>query len=122
MGRIKIDQSSDRLLSLMVARYEDLTATEMAGNIAWFRLSRANQFHEGFRALQVALDLEHFIAVLPLDPADPTMTDGMIEELKSLRSQTAAITGENVKLNFLGETIGEGGQFDFSTIVIPPQL
>jgi len=92
-------------IELMVARYEDLTQTEMVGNVAWFRLSRRNEFNEAFRALQVALDLEHFIAVLPLDPKHAT--EEMIEELKSLRRQTEAITGQFVRLNFLGETTGD---------------
>lgn len=91
--------------ALLVARYEDLTVTEMAGQIAWFRLSRANQFNEAFRALQVALDLEHFIAVVPIDPAD--FTEENIAEIKSLRRQTEAITGQFIRLNCLGETEGD---------------
>lgn len=92
---------------LKVQRYEDLTATEMVGNIAWLRLSNAGQLHEAFRALQVALDLEHFIAVVPLDPKNFTPED--VAEIKELREQTEAITGQFVRLNCLGENTGERG-------------
>lgn len=91
--------------ALLVARYEDLTLTEMAGQIAWFRLSSAREFNEAFRALQVALDLEHFIAVVPIDPAD--FTPENVAEIKSLRRQTEAITGQFIRLNCLGETTGD---------------
>lgn len=91
--------------ALLVARYEDLTLTEMAGQIAWFRLSSARQFNEAFRALQVALDLEHFIAVVPIDPQD--FTPENVAEILSLRRQTEAITGQFIRLNCLGETSGD---------------
>lgn len=97
--------TDERKLQLMVQRYEDLTATEIVGNVQWFRLSSAGQLNEAFRVLQVALDCEHFIAVLPLDPKEAT--PGMVDELKDLRDQLTAISGQYVRLNFLSETTGE---------------
>lgn len=85
----------------MVARYEDLTATEIVGNVQWFRLSSGQQFNEAFRVLQVSLDVEHFIATMPLDSKD--FTDLMIAEAKELRDQQAAISGIFVRLNCLNE-------------------
>lgn len=90
---------------LRVQRYEDLTATEMVGIIAFHRLANAGQNHEASRALQVSLDLEHFIAVAPLNPAD--FNQEIVDEITELRQQTQAITGQFVRLNCLHETTGE---------------
>ena len=93
------------ILAQMVARYEDLTATEIVGNVTWFRLSSSRQFNEAFRALEVALDIEHIIATLPLDTT--LMTPAMVKEVTELRDQLTAITGQFVRLNCLNETVGE---------------
>jgi hypothetical protein len=86
---------------LMVSRYEDLTESELVGMKEFVRLVNEGNIHEAFRSCQVCLDLEHFIAVLPLDPAE--FGPRMMAELLELRKQCFDITGQFIKLNALGE-------------------
>jgi hypothetical protein len=83
------------------ARYEDLTAAEQAG-MNWFIERWIAGFQdEAIRGSTAALDLEHQISTLDLDPAK--ILADQKSETKRLRDQLNGLTGTFVKLHVLGE-------------------
>jgi hypothetical protein len=116
MAKVQIPaaEGSNDIIRQMKDRYQDLTSTEMIGIEAFHRLSLAKEFHEASRSLEVSLDLEHFIATMPLDPAQ--FTPEMLDEVRELRSQTEKITGQFCRLNCLNELVGEGNRAQVAAI------
>lgn len=116
MAKVQIPgaQGSNDIIRQMKDRYQDLTASELIGIEAFHRLSLAREFHEASRALQVSLDLEHFIATMPLDPAQ--FTPEMLAEVRELREQTEKITGQFCRLNCLNELVGEESRGQIAAI------
>jgi len=85
-------------------RYEDLTAAEQAG-MTWFVGRWIAGFQdEAIRGNVAALDLEHQISTLPLDPAQ--INEEKKGETRRLRDQLNGITGIFVRLHVLGERAG----------------
>lgn len=116
MAKVQIPaaEGSNDIIRQMKDRYQDLTSTEMIGIEAFHRLSLAKEFHEASRSLEVSLDLEHFIATMPLDPAQ--FTPEMLNEVRELREQTEKITGQFCRLNCLNELVGEGSRVQIAAI------
>lgn len=86
---------------LKVQRYEDLTAAEQAGMEAFVRLFRDGDQHEATAANNAALDLEHFISVLDLDPDKFSLEE--VKELVELRDRAAFLTDRKILLHALHE-------------------
>lgn len=83
------------------ARYEDLTAAEQAGMDWFIRRWLAGFQDEASRGNTAALDLEHQISVLDIDPTK--INDEQKAETRRLRDQLNGLTGTFVRLHVLGE-------------------
>jgi hypothetical protein len=86
---------------LTTQRYEDLTAAETVSMTEGHRLIIAGDADKAERVIQLSLDLEHLISVIPLDftKADPAD----LADLKELRDNLEAIAGIHVRLHVFGE-------------------
>ncbi len=84
-------------------RYEDLTASEMVSMTVGIPRQQTNP-HQGQRIMQLSLDLEHLIAVQPLDPAQASANN--IRRIRQFRDELQAISGIRVLLHILGDFMG----------------
>lgn len=70
-------------------RAQDLTTIEQPTLDLWNNLLDDGDSHAATRVVLAGLDAEHFVSVIPLNPAD--MTDQMFEELQGLLSVSRAL-------------------------------
>ena len=82
-------------------RYEDLTASELAGLEAADARRAFGGRNQARRILELALDFEHHISTLPLDPEE--IDSQMTEQVRRFRDEFKALTGVNVLLNLFNE-------------------
>lgn len=87
-------------VDIKTLRYEDLTAAELVSMVVGQPLL-ATEPDQAERVMQLSLDLEHFIAVIPLDPDEVDPEDR--REIRKLRDQLTALTGRKVLLHLFGE-------------------
>lgn len=90
--------------TMFTQRYEDLTAAEMVSMTVGIPL-QLREPHQASRIMQLSLDLEHFIAVVPLDPK--LVDADSREEIRKLRDQLTVLSGIKVLLHLFGEIAGD---------------
>ena len=84
------------------ARYEDLTAAETPSMIDGITLLIVSGDEDrARRVINLSLDLEHLISVLPLEPIQ--QTGGKADEVRKFRDELVAITGKDIPLHLFGE-------------------
>jgi hypothetical protein len=92
------------LKRLQVNRYQDLTTAEQPSMIEGAeKLRNERDEDEAFRIINASLDLEHFISVLPLDPAQ--IPQETLDDLRGQRDVLVAMIGREIRLHIFGERV-----------------
>lgn len=87
-------------VDIKTQRYEDLTAAEMVSMTVGIPL-QPKEPNQATRIMQLSLDLEHFISVIPIDPKQVEQEDK--DEIRKLRDQLTALSGIKVLLHLFNE-------------------
>jgi hypothetical protein len=95
-----------KLERLQTNRYEDLTAAELVSMLEGATRLRVNGDEDrAERIMRASLDLEHFISVIPLDPAQvPAST---LDEIRQQRDALVALIGRGIPLHLFSERVSD---------------
>jgi hypothetical protein len=88
---------------LETQRYEDLTAAETPSMFDGILQLLNGDEDRARRVINLSLDLEHLISVLPLDPKQARQE--LLDEVRTFRDQLVALTGKSIPLHLFGERI-----------------